>query len=157
MEIEFREVTSSDALVIGEMVVALTTEICASTETKHFDIDLVSTTKRCSELITAGHYAGIVAEKDDIVIATVTMSENYALYVGGKIGVIQVFYVEPPYRDSGVGSMLIEQVHQHGKRQKWSCIELCTPPLPAFERTINFYQKNGLLPVGGRKMRKSLS
>jgi len=77
-------------------------------------------------------------------------------YTGGKIGVIQEFYVSPKHRASGVGSMLIEQVQNYGKQQRWSCIELCTPPLPEFERTLSFYQQNGLIPVSGRKMRQSL-
>jgi len=55
-----------------------------------------------------------------------------------------------------VGSMLIEQVKDYGKKRNWTCIELCTPPLPEFKRTLNFYQKNGLNPVGGRKMRQML-
>ena len=78
------------------------------------------------------------------------------MYVGGKIGLIQEFYVIPKFRASGVGSMLIEQVQVIGKERNWSCIELCTPPLPAFERTLSFYQKCGLIPVGGRKMRQNL-
>jgi GNAT superfamily N-acetyltransferase len=84
------------------------------------------------------------------------MTETYALYIGGKIGVIQEFYVSPEHRAAGVGSMLIEQVKAYGKQNDWSCIELCTPPLPAFEQTLNFYQQNGLIPVGGRKMRQIL-
>lgn len=75
---------------------------------------------------------------------------------GGKIGLIQEFYISPEYRAAGVGSMLIEQVKKYGKQHDWSCIELCTPPLPAFERTLNFYQQKGLIPVGGRKMRQTL-
>lgn len=58
---------------------------------------------------------------------------------------------------SGVGSMLIEQVKDYGNNSNWSCIELCTPPLPEFVRTLNFYQKNGLIPVAGRKMRQTLA
>lgn len=53
--------------------------------------------------------------------------------------------------------MLIQQVQDYGKKHNWSCIELCTPPLPEFEQTLNFYQKNGLTPVGGRKMRQTLT
>lgn len=86
----------------------------------------------------------------------VTMSESYALYAGGKLGVIQEFYVAPDYRSTGIGSKLIEQVKEFAINKNWSCIELCTPPLPAFERTLAFYQSNGLIPVGGRKMRQSL-
>jgi len=102
------------------------------------------------------HYSAIIGVYDNRPIAVVTMTETYALYVSGTIGVVQEFYVAPQFRATGVGSMLIEQVKDYGKKCNWSCIELCTPPLPEFDRTLNFYQKNGLSPVGGRKMRQML-
>ena len=157
MNIKFREATVNDSEVIGSLVVDLTTEICELTDTKHFDIDLKSTIQRCHELINDGNYAAILGFNESKVVAVVTMSETYALYAGGKIGVIQEFYISPEFRASGLGSVLVGQVKNYGKKHKWSCIELCTPPLPAFERTLNFYQKNGLNPVGGRKMRQALA
>lgn len=156
MNINFREGTVKDAETIGALVVALTNEISELTNAKHFDIDLEVTVKRCQELISDGHYMAIIGEYENKGIAVVTLTETYALYAGGKIGGIQEFYVSPEYRASGVGSMLIKQVQTYGQRQNWSCIELCTPPLPEFEQTLNFYQKNGLMPVGGRKMRQAL-
>ena len=177
MNISFRRATAADAELIGALVLALTAEITELTKTAHFDINLHETVERCKTLIRDGHYAGLIAYYNDVtdntvgqntfvnnkvpnkekVIAVVTMSETYALYAAGKIGVVQEFYVSPDHRDSGVGSMLIEQVKIYGKKHNWSCIELCTPPLPEFERTLSFYQKNGLNPVGGRKMRLGLS
>jgi len=157
MSITFRQAIAEDAKTIATMVVDLTKEICLLTNMQHFDIDLHSTESRCRELISEGHYAGVIAESEGKAIGIVTITETYALYAGGKIGAIQEFYIEPQFRASGVGSLLIEQVQQYGKLQAWSCIELCTPPLPAFERTLNFYQKNGLIPVGGRKMRQTLA
>lgn len=156
MNIKFREATVNDSVIIGSLVVDLTAEICELTNTKHFDIDLKSTIQRCNELISDGHYAAIIGFDENKIVAVVTMSETYALYAGGKIGVIQEFYVVPEFRASGLGSMLIEQVKTYGKKHNWSCLELCTPPLPEFERTLNFYQNNGLNPVGGRKMRQAL-
>jgi len=157
MNISFREATINDAETIGSFVVALTREICELTQTANFDIDLKSTITRCHELMRDGHYCSIIGMCDGKPVAVVTMTLTYALYAGGKIGLIQEFFVEPQYRASGIGSLLIEQVQAYGKCHQWSCIELCTPPLPAFERTLNFYQTNGLIPVGGRKMRQNLA
>jgi GNAT superfamily N-acetyltransferase len=157
MDINFREATLKDSDLIGSLVVELTTEISVVTKARHFDINLNGTIQRCHELIRDGHYSAIIGMNDNKPMAVVTMTETYALYAGGKIGVIQEFYVTPEFRASGVGSMLIEQVQVYGKNHNWSCIELCTPPLPEFERTLNFYQKNGLIPVGGRKMRQALT
>jgi GNAT superfamily N-acetyltransferase len=157
MEINFREATTKDSEIIASLVVELTTEICELTRAQHFDIDLNETIKRCRKLIYDGHYSAIIGIYKNTAIAVVTITETYALYSGGKIGVIQEFYVSPDFRACGVGSMLIEQVQHYAKTHNWSCIELCTPPLPEFERTLKFYQKNGLLPVGGRKMRQNLA
>jgi hypothetical protein len=44
----------------------------------------------------------------------------------------------PVFRSFGVSAKLVEQVKQYGQKQEWSCIELCTPPLPEFERTLSF-------------------
>ena len=156
MKINFREAIITDAEIIGTLVVELTTEICEQTNVQHFDIDLSGTIQQCSELIRDGHYSAIIGVHKNKPVAVVTLTETHALYAGGKIGVIQEFYVSPEYRALGVGSMLIEQVQEYGKKHHWSFIELCTPPLPEFERTLNFYQKNGLIPVGGRKMRQAL-
>ena len=156
MNSTFRKATEHDAKCIAELIVKLTKEISELTATQHFDIDLDITIQRCQELITNGHYAAIIAFCDDKPVAVVTMAETYALYAGGKVGIIQEFYVIPEQRSSGIGAKLVDQVRKHGLQHNWSCIELCTPPLPEFERTLNFYQHNGLIAVGGRKMRQAL-
>jgi len=156
MEINFRVATSKDSELIAALVLELTTEICELTKAKHFDLNLNETIQRCNNLINDGHYSAVIGFYKSTPIAVATITETYALYASGKIGVIQEFYVSPEFRASGVGSKLIEQVKHHGEQQSWSCIELCTPPLPEFERTLRFYQQNGLKAVGGRKMRQSL-
>lgn len=157
MKVEFTQATPDNAEIIGSLVIQLTQEICECTNIQHFNIDLKSTVQRCDTLLSAGHYAAIIGWIDNIPVAVSTITETYALYAGGKIGVIQEFYVIPEFRCSGVGTMLIEQVKSYGQQRAWSCIELCTPPLPEFERALRFYQNNGLVPVGGRKMRQNLT
>jgi GNAT superfamily N-acetyltransferase len=156
MKLEFTQATRDNAEIIGSLVVQLTQEICERTQAQHFTIDLQHTVQRCEELLSAGHYAAIIGWSETIPVAVATITETYALYAGGKIGVIQEFYVIPDFRSCGVGAMLIEQVKRYGQKRQWSCIELCTPPLPEFERALNFYQHQGLVPVGGRKMRQNL-
>jgi len=157
MKLEFIQATPDHAEVIGSLVVQLTQEICERTHAQHFDIDLESTVQRCEALLSAGHDAAMLGWSDNSPVAVSTITEMYVLYAGGKIGVIPEFYVIPEFRSSGVGAMLIEQVRNYGRQQGWSCIELCTPQLPEFERTLSFYQHNGLIPVGGRKMRQNLA
>lgn len=156
MEIIFRQATLSDCEKIASFVVELTDEISHLTDKKHFDINLEKTTEQCKSLISNELYKAILAELDGETIAIATFSETYALYASGKVGLIQEFYVVPSYRSSGVGSLLLKEVYAFGNTQRWSCVELCTPPLPQFERTLKFYERNGLSPVGGRKMRQIL-
>lgn len=154
MNIEFKVAEIKDAETISELVMRLTEEICVRTNTKHFDIDISGTINRCNELLNNGLYGAILGYKAEQCICVATFTESYALYAGGKIGIIPEFYVEPKLRSSGVGTMLIEAIREYGRESGWDCIELCTPPLPEFDRTLSFYEKNGLIPVGGRKMRQ---
>lgn len=155
MNTYFAKATADDAEEIARLVYALTEEICQRTA-HEFGIDLPGTIQMCRQLISAGHYAVIVGRSAGSAIAVATLAETYALYAGGKIGVIQEFYVAPEFRSTGVGAALLQRVNEHARECGWSCIELCTPPLPEFEKTLAFYTRQGLAAVGGRKMRKHL-
>lgn len=154
MNIEFKIAEANDAEIISKLVMSLTEEICVRTNAKHFDIDFIGTFKRCKELLKNGLYGAIIGYRAGQAVSVATFTESYALYAGGKVGIIPEFYVVPELRSSGLGKMLIESVREYGRENGWSCIELCTPPLPEFQRTLSFYEKNGLVPVGGRKMRQ---
>lgn len=157
MNIEFKHATADDAKVIGELIIKLTEEISIKTNSALFSIDTEDIIKKCAVLIKNENYGAILCAHEGKPIAVSTFTESYALYAGGKIGIIPEFYVAPDFRSSGIGEKLIAKVKEHGIQNGWSCIELCTPPLPEFERTLKFYQKNGLIPVGGRKMRQYIS
>jgi GNAT superfamily N-acetyltransferase len=153
----FKMATSADAEVIAKMVISLTDEISKRTGTSHFEISLADTTDRTLTLIEAGAYSAVIGESQGVPVAVATFTESYALYAAGKVGIIPEFYVSLEHRSQGVGALLLDQVREHGIKAGWACIELCTPPLPEFERTLKFYQGNGMEPVGGRKMRQRLS
>lgn len=154
MKIDFIIATEKDAEIVGDLVIRLTREICLRTNVSHFDIDLEGTIKRCRELVKDGCCGAIIGFFSGKAIAVSTFTESYALYAGGKVGIIPEFYVDPDFRSTGVGADLILKVKDYGRSNGWACIELCTPPLLEFGRTLQFYQKNGLVPVGGRKMRQ---
>ena len=156
MSIVFNIAVVEDSEIIGSLVTKLTDEICARTNSNPFDIDINGTIARCAGLMRQGHYGAVIGFSEGTPIAVSTFTESYALYAGGKVGIIPEFYVDPSYRSVGVGAQLISEVKRYGKSRGWSCIELCTPPLPEFDRTLAFYKENGLEPVGGRKMREYL-
>ena len=85
-------------------------------------------------------------------IGFVSLYESYALYSEGEYGRIPELYVRPEYRSESVGLMLLNKASKFAISKNWERLEVTTPPLPEFERTLNFYQKNGFLISGGRKL-----
>ncbi|WP_216900629.1 GNAT family N-acetyltransferase [Synechococcus sp. CCY 9618] len=156
MSITFRQATAPEAKIVAALVMALTEEIGTRMQADPFGLDLDETIQRCKEWMANDLYSAILGWSDERPIAVATFTETHALYAGGRVGIIQEFYVVPEIRSSRVGTALLAAVREHGRTRHWSCIELCTPPLPEFERTLQFYRTNGLDPVGGRKMRQKL-
>ncbi len=157
MNIEFKVAEEKDAEHISDLVMKLTEEISVRTQAKHFHIDRADTLDRCRELIRNGLYGAIIGYQSGDPVALSTFVESHALYAGGKIGIIPEFYVVPKLRSSGVGERLIERVRGYGKEHGWSSMDMCTPPLPEFERTLACYERNGMAPDGGRKMRQDIA
>lgn len=137
------------------MVVALTDEIISRTRTPHFTVNVPETTARCREFIESGKYVVYIAEAVGRgALAFAALCESHALYAEGTFGIVQEFYVMPDHRSSGVGQQLLEAVASHARAAGWKRLELCTPPLPEFQRTIAFYERNGFEITGGRKMKR---
>lgn len=146
-----------DAATVASMVAALTREICAvlNDETQ-FNHDVTLTEALCRKWIEEGIYIVLLVHVDGetVPVGMAAIAQTHALYAEGVIGVIQECYVVPAYRNRAVGSALLNAALALGAQKGWVCMELCTPPLPEFNRSLEFYQKHGFKPVGGRKMRR---
>jgi GNAT superfamily N-acetyltransferase len=82
--------------------------------------------------------------------------DSYALYTEGAFGTIPEFFVRPAHRSMGVGTALLTEANRLGRRKGWRRLEVITPPLPQFERTLAFYQRHGFSISGGRKLKAEL-
>lgn len=158
MAFAIRQATPADAPEIARMVKALTDEIIEIIGQEHFDVDVQTSAALSREWIELGSYAVYVALDDASAraIGVVTLCESRALYAQGVFGIIQEFYVAPQWRSREVGARLVEACVAHGRAAGWKQIELATPPLPEFARTVSFYKDNGFEPTGGRKMKRLL-
>lgn len=146
-----------DVADVTAMVLALTGEICRRCGVAHFDLDPAAVSGRCAEYLERGVYTVLIARSEDLrAIGFAALCESHALYAGGAFGIIQEFYVVPPWRGRGVGGRLVEESCIVARARDWVRLELCTPPLPEFERTLAFYRKQGFDVTGGRKMRRPL-
>ena len=85
-----------------------------------------------------------------------TLTENRALYAEGAFGIIPEMYVRPAFRSRAVGAMLLAEAKQVARLRRWTRLEVTTPPLPQFDRTLAFYERQGFNISGGRKMKVRL-
>lgn len=145
-----------DAEAVAHMVKALLEEIMAATGAAHFKAEEAELRIRCCDFLQQGAYTVWLARKENETVGVVTLTEARALYAGGSFGLIPEFYVAPEFRSHGVGAALLDAVREHGRARGWTRLEVTTPPLPEFERTLRFYEANGFEVTGGRKLKAML-
>jgi len=154
---DFSEINSARAEDIARLAVCLTNEIIERTGINHFDVDVPKAARLCRDYLENGHYTVIAALEGEEVAGFAALCESYSLYAEGAFGIVQEFYILPAYRSQGVGRQLIEMVRGVARQKNWTRLELCTPPVPEFERTVAFYRDNGFEITGGYKMKCALS
>jgi GNAT superfamily N-acetyltransferase len=154
MTIVIRRATAADAPAIAALAVALTEEISTVCGFRQFDLDVAATGTLCRALLDEGRYLVLLAERDGGLAGFAGLSEGRALYAGGAIGTLEELYVAPDCRSAGVGAALLNAVHALAGESGWRRLEVCTPPLPPFERSLAFYERHGYAITGGRKLRK---
>ena len=136
---------------IAGLAVCLTNEIIERTGIRHFDVDVPRTVRLCEGYIRNGQYTVIAAFDRDRIVGFGALCESHSLYAEGSFGILQEFYVLPEYRSKGIGKRLLDRFVEFTRDKHWKRLELCTPPVPAFDRTVAFYQ------AGGYKMKRLIT
>lgn len=158
MHFRIEHAQPNDARIIAQMVGELLHEIMAMTGTSVFGFHQEETETRARSWMTGGKYSVLLAR--DVVqpepLGFLALCESVALYAEGAFGTIPEFYVRQPYRSQGIGTALITETKRIGVLKSWRRIEVTTPPLPQFDRTLAFYQQQGFSISGGRKLRVNL-
>ena len=145
-----------DSEAIATMVGELLREIMALVSDKSFEFEYAETVGRACTWLKEGRYTVVLARVDAMPVGFLALSESYALYTAGVYGTIPEFYVQPPYRSQGIGTALLAEARRIGRQRGWQRLEVTTPPLPQFDRTLNFYQHNQFTISGGRKLKLEL-
>ena len=158
MQLRLDHALTDDASVIAQMVGELLREIMALVGTKTFGFHQEETEIRARSWITAGTYCVVLARDgaQSTPLGFLALYESFALYTEGAYGTIPEFYVRPAYRSKGIGAALMWEARQLGRSRGWRRIEVTTPPLPQFDRTMAFYQREGFSISGGRKLKLEL-
>ena len=84
------------------------------------------------------------------------MYESYALYAEGAYGTIPELYIKKEYRSLNIGKLLLKQAKEFAISKNWKRLEVTTPPLPQFDRTLSFYEDNSFEIAGGRKLKTDI-
>lgn len=149
-------VDRAKAKEIAKLAVCLTNEIVERTGINYFDVDLPLAVSLCESFMENGQYNVIAAFEGETIIGFAALCESHSLYAEGSFGVVQEFYVMPEYRSQTIGQQLINQVVEFAKERGWKRLELCTPPVPEFDKTVLFYKANGFEITGGYKMKRAI-
>jgi GNAT superfamily N-acetyltransferase len=105
-----------------------------------------------TERLLKGHpeYFGFIAYAKGDPAGYIGLNECASIYAFGRFGEIAELYVKPEHRSNRVGAELIEHAKYFGKNREWSMLEVGAPSVPAWQRTVDFYQRNGFEVVGPR-------
>ncbi|UXU48870.1 GNAT family N-acetyltransferase [Staphylococcus arlettae] len=95
-------------------------------------------------------WTGFLIYDESVAIGFLSLYQSTALYANGDLGIIQELYVEPSYRNRGVGSQLIHQAVTYGKTVNWQHIEVGTPNITRWPRTLHFYENQNFTTIGSR-------
>lgn len=153
-EIAIQKATAADAPSVAVLVGELLAEIMQAIEVQAFNFDFDETTARLADFINREKYFVFVARNDsDTVIGFIALYESYALYAEGAFGTIPELYVRPAYRANKLGLRLVAQAKSFGLSRGWTRLEVTTPPLPQFDCTLTFYEREDFAISGGRKLK----
>jgi GNAT superfamily N-acetyltransferase len=96
------------------------------------------------------YMAFLAINNTEKVVGILTLGESGAVYAGGKFGVIHEFYIDPEIRSQGIGKLLLEKAKKKSLDLNWHRLEVGTPPFPVWDRTKDFYLREGFQEIGPR-------
>jgi len=155
--ITIEKATSDHAPAISILVGELLKEIMDAIGVQAFNFDLEETTERLRDFIgTEKYFVFITQNSDEDILGFISLYESYTLYAEGAFGTIPELYVHPEHRSNRIGSLLLSETRLFGATRGWKRLEVTTPPLPQFEKTLAFYEREGFEISGGRKLKTDL-
>lgn len=134
----------------------LLAEIMSTVGIQAFNFDLAETARRLQDFLLREKYFVFIARATDGgAMGFIALYESYALYAEGAFGTIPELYVRPGCRELRVGHELVSAARSLAHSRGWKRLEVTTPPLPEFDRTLAFYEREGFAISGGRKLKLS--
>jgi GNAT superfamily N-acetyltransferase len=152
--VSIQRATVNDAEKIAVMVGELLNEIMNTIGISFFNFSLEETKNRLINFIGREKYFVFVALNECLEpVGFIALFEGHALYAEGAFGIIPELFVRPEFRSHQVGLSLMSQAKAFGSSRGWKRLEVTTPPLPQFDKTLSFYERVGFEITGGRKLK----
>ena len=152
--IRIRKGVDADIPALTGMAAKLLQEIQLATHDLDFEVEPLPVRRHLENLLERGSYRVLVADSGSEQIGFAGLFEGHALYAGGALGTITELFVNPEWREKGVGRELLAGIFALARKQGWRRVEVTPPPLPEFDRIMHFYQCQGFAITGGRKLRR---
>jgi len=155
--ITINRATANDAHDIAIMVGDLLREIMNAIGMQAFNFSLDETATRLTDFIAQEKYFVFIARHENLDPAGfIALYESYALYAEGAFGTIPELFVRPQFRSQEIGLRLMARAKSFGSSRGWKRLEVTTPPLPQFDKTLAFYEREAFAITGGRKLKALL-
>ena len=153
-KITIQRATINDAQEVAVMVGELLNEIMSAIGVNVFNFSLDETTARLKDFIDREKYFVFIALSESAgPVGFISLFEGHALYAEGAFGTIPELFVRSEFRSQNVGLRLVEQAKTFGSSRGWKRLEVTTPPLPQFDKTLKFYEREEFAITGGRKLK----
>lgn len=150
--ISVRRATVDDAAAISELADALLSEIMAAIGVNAFDSDPAAIRDQLCQSIPRNQHVVLLVEKSGAPVGFAALSPAFAMYTNGSYGIITELFVLPTQRSQSIGKCLVQECKSFAAEMGWNRLEVTTPPLPEFDRTLRFYEDRGFEITGGRKL-----
>ncbi|MBF7025529.1 GNAT family N-acetyltransferase [Staphylococcus kloosii] len=137
--------TKDDDLIIAQLTSNLLSEL------KNTEVSSSELLSICSNLNHhEDRWHALIAYYDEKPIGIISIYEVAAIYAKGRLGIIQEFYVDPSYRSYGIGKSLINEATTFAQQNHFKHLEVGTPNIEKWPRTLQFYKNQNFQTIGDR-------
>lgn len=135
----------TDSRLVAGFVAELLKELSGG---EHYDPDdLLELT---ADLLAREEVVGLLAFDGDKPLGLIMLNQCAAIYAGGLFGEITELFVVPDQRSNGVAQKLLLAARDLGRARGWKRLEVGAPNQPEWQRSLQFYQREGFLVTGPR-------
>jgi GNAT superfamily N-acetyltransferase len=148
MSIDIRVATPSELSRALGLIAALLPELDEATR----EIDTAESSAMMAQLRAEGanHVMFVAIADGTDVVGAAAVSQSFALFGGGRYGIINEMVVDREWRRRGIGGRLIAEIANEATRRGWVAVEVTTTDSDDGALGRLFYEGQGFGSVGSK-------